>query len=1123
MRLFCCLVLVLPLLLAACSGIGRQGTIAQLRRQSIDIKEEKITGGLEKAMQSYERFLAETPSSAMAPEAIRRLADLKVEKEYGYVGDGVPAVKTTAALTAPEPAERKSLPLPQTQALPPVEQESEAGFEKRAASNLALPATPQPPADVIQGGDDLERAGPREAIVLYQKLLDQYPLYERNDQVLYQMSRAYEELGRIDEAMVVMDRLVREYPDSRYMDEVQFRRAEYFFTHRKFLDAEEAYKSIVDIGVSSSYYQLALYKMGWTFYKQELYEEAQHKFIALLDYKVSTGYDFEQTEDEIESKRIDDTFRVISLGFSYLGGAESVVEYFTSYGHRDYEDKLYENLGEYYYTKRRYADAVETYEAFISRNHFHRKSPLFHMRIVEINTAGGFPTLVIESKKLFAVNYGLKAEYWKYFEPSERPEVIAFLKTNLTDLAHHYHALYQNPKMAKEKTANFAEAQHWYRDFIASFPKEGETPAINYQLADLLLENRSFAAAAVEYEKTAYAYETHEQSSKAGYAAVYSYRQHLETASEEEKLVVKKEIVRTSLTFADTFPQHEKAAVVLGAAADDLYVMADYEQSLAVGRKLLDQFPAADIDVKRSAWLVVAHSSYELKSYADAEAGYVRVLDLLPKNDESRSGLFNNLAASIYKQGEEARTAEDYGTAARHFLRVGVMAPTSDIRATAEYDGAAALIQLKEWDRAATVLIAFRTNFPGHELQPEVTTKIAYVYREDGKLALAAGEYERIETESDDPEIRRDALQVAADLYMEAEDKVNALKVYRRYVDYFPKPLDVHVETRHKIAEILKEQPKRNEYLKELKEIVSLDANAGDQRTDRIRYLAARAALELAEVGYIQFTEVRLVKPFQTNLSRKQKLMKQSTREFSRLIDYEVGEVTAAATFYLAEIYAHFRKALMESERPVLGFDIHRVQPGDTLSAIARQYETSVERIARENNLNSSGIIAAGKNLKIPRGLNPVELEEYELAIEEQAYPFEEKAIQVHESNLELMALGIYNEWVDKSLKKLARFIPARYDKPEEESGVMTSLESFSYILAVPQPEVEKAAAETPAKEEKDSSETQPDRETDGAEPREDEASATAETAATVAGTQDPAGETGQPAVLPAATEQSED
>ena len=37
---------------------------------------------------------------------------------------------------------------------------------------------------------------------------------------------------------------------------------------------------------------------------------------------------------------------------------------------------------------------------------------------------------------------------------------------------------------------------------------------------------------------------------------------------------------------------------------------------------------------------------------------------------------------------------------------------------------------------------------------------------------------------------------------------------------------------------------------------------------------------------------------------------------FGRLVDYEVGEVTAAATFYMAEIYSDFSRALIESERP---------------------------------------------------------------------------------------------------------------------------------------------------------------------------------------------------------------
>ena len=90
-------------------------------------------------------------------------------------------------------------------------------------------------------------------------------------------------------------------------------------------------------------------------------------------------------------------------------------------------------------------------------------------------------------------------------------------------------------------------------------------------MADLLLENRSFGEAAVEFEKTAYNYPSHAQSSTAGFAAVAAYREQLSATAPENQDAVKREVVRSSLTFADTFPEHEKAAIVLGAAADDLY------------------------------------------------------------------------------------------------------------------------------------------------------------------------------------------------------------------------------------------------------------------------------------------------------------------------------------------------------------------------------------------------------------------------------------------------------------------------------------------------------------------------------------------------------------------------
>src|SRR3972149_9789926 len=86
-RLFLC---AAPLMLAACASVSDRdrNTIAMLRNVQTEIKEEKIEGGLEKAMLSYQRFLEDTPDSALTPEAIRRLADLKIQKEYGTLAAG---------------------------------------------------------------------------------------------------------------------------------------------------------------------------------------------------------------------------------------------------------------------------------------------------------------------------------------------------------------------------------------------------------------------------------------------------------------------------------------------------------------------------------------------------------------------------------------------------------------------------------------------------------------------------------------------------------------------------------------------------------------------------------------------------------------------------------------------------------------------------------------------------------------------------------------------------------------------------------------------------------------------------------------------------------------------------
>jgi len=86
-------------------------------------------------MLSYQRFLEDTPDSSLTPEAIRRLADLKIKKNTAPSRRGWG--RGGRRHCPPEPAtRRRSLRSPRTVGADlahiPVHDASEADFEKRA-------------------------------------------------------------------------------------------------------------------------------------------------------------------------------------------------------------------------------------------------------------------------------------------------------------------------------------------------------------------------------------------------------------------------------------------------------------------------------------------------------------------------------------------------------------------------------------------------------------------------------------------------------------------------------------------------------------------------------------------------------------------------------------------------------------------------------------------------------------------------------------------------------------------------------------------------------------------------------------------------------------------------------
>jgi tetratricopeptide (TPR) repeat protein len=400
--------------------------------------------------------------------------------------------------------------------------------------------------------------------------------------------------------------------------------------------------------------------------------------------------------------------------------------------------------------------------------------------------------------------------------------------------------------------------------------------------------------------------------------------------------------------------------------------------------------PAPPAAQRRVAWTVVAHTSFEKGAFADAERGYGEVLALTPEKDATRAALTERLAASVYKQGEAARAQGQLPDAIGHFKRVASVAPASGVRATAQYDAAAAMLALKEWDNAARTLEDFRERYPKHPLQDEVTAKLAVAYVEKGNWTQAAGELEKMAAANKDPQLARAGLWQAAEMYEKGGARAPAARAYERYIKQYPAPLEPALEARYRLARVAREDGNAARELALMKEVQRADLTAGGARTDRTRYLGGMATLALAKPLADEYRKVALVEPLKRQLKLKKDRMEMALKAYAAAADYGIAEVSTAATYQTAELYRDFGKALMTSQRP--------------------------------------------------KGLKRDELEQYNVMLEEQAFPFEEKAIEVHEVNAKRTANGIYDKSVRDSITALGQLRPARYGKVERAEGTVDAI-----------------------------------------------------------------------------------
>ncbi len=907
----------------------------------------------------------------------------------GITSDNQPTLKVLAS---------RSIDLPADPGVPTDEGKAIAAYREFQA---AAPRAPQRAQALRRLGDlEMDRLDRRQeegtaqpaeyraAVERYESVLKAYPNDPGNDRVLYQLARAHEQAGSLESALKTLDQLVAKHPQTLHKDEAQFRRGELLFTTKAYPVAEAAFAAVLRSPERTPYHERALYMQGWSQFKQARLEEALGSFMGVLDAQLANRGDASLEElpglTRAERELIEDTFRVSSLSLQQLQGAASIAPLMTTPERRSYEFRVYQQLGELYLTQERVKDAAETFGAFARLHPRHAQAPRLQARVIDIYAGQGFAQLALEAKRDYVQRYGANSEFRRDNPQAWAREAQPLLQQHLIELARHHHALFQK----QAQVADMQEAERWYRQWLGVFPQHAQAPQNTFLLAELMAEARRPADAVPLYEKAAYDFAPHARSADAGYAALLGYAAQVKALQGDQRKPLQKASADSARRFAGAFPKDPRTGAVLADAADTLSALGEGEAAAQVAQQVLGLQPAAPEPAQRLALTVLAHRAFEQKDFARAEQSYVRLAAMPTADAQQRADLEERLAASIHQQGEQARKDGKLAEAAQHFERVGTVAPRSSHRAAAQVDQAAVQIAMKNWEGAARTLESFRQQHPNHALAADVAPKLAAVYLELNRPAQAAAEFERLASSSPQPEVARSALWQAAELHQKAGASSAAAKAYEQYVRRYPAPLESATAARWQLTQMAQADGQSAKALAWARELKQTEEQGAEQRTPRTRAWSARASLALAAPALQEYRQVALVEPLARQLKLKKTRMENVLQAYASASESGIAEVVTEATFKTAALYQDFGRALLAAPRP--------------------------------------------------KGLKKAEAEQYVVMLEEQAFPFEEKAAELHELNARRTTQGLWDDNIRDSLHALAQLRPARWGRTEKAERPVT-------------------------------------------------------------------------------------
>jgi TolA-binding protein len=909
----------------------------------------------------------------------------------------------------------------------------------------------------------------------YQQLLTKFPDRAENEEIQYQLAKALDLQGNLKQSLQQIESLLNKYPNSQYAAELNFRRGDIYYNLQHYTKALASYQAVLSAKNNQPYYINSEYMSAWSLFKMNHLAEADVKFIRLLDYIVALEK-VQPNEKEFSfaklNKRyvslVNDIQRVLSISFSQQKQSESLVNLVTNETIAPYLSHLYlyrhllfKNLADFLVKNELKYDAELTYQAFIKLAPNSLWAARYYLNLMDLYKVQGKFNAIRELKISYVQQYGLQSEFWQQGLTATPAQSVN--KTVLMDeiLPNLLYFSYQQSRYLYAKAQSLAEgdldsnlnenqvdkhenlipmayknAAKWLKLYLAlaKLPEAGELIkqlpeskgllADEFLFADASFEAKNYNEALQSYEYIAYLSPqtalTHnaqlsELRKDAAFASTITVRALLSQNQHNKAQVESLELKRNQLdkAYIARYPEDKNAVNLAVLQAQYAFANQDhhgltyytqfiltYHNALAVNWQKLSKSALKQVQI---ASQLQANDVYRqaanqpdktiVSFYAEAEKNYELALRFVANDNVLKSKMRELLAACIYFQGQHLKASQPL-LAVQHLLRLAKQVPESTYRINAQFDAANLLLENKQWQQAITELLSFQQAYPEHEFSQSIPAKLAHAYEQLQQWQLAAEQYLVMVNQSAKAkstanakdqqaltELMREAQYSAAELYEKAGNINKAITTFRTYAHNYPEPFAIAQEVRFKMSEFYKETHEPNKQYFWYRKLIKFHDLAITQQKSTVRstYLASIAALGLGEAHQQTFEYTKLTLPLKKSLKRKQNAMKLAISYYQKLLSYQLAEFVPHGTYNLAQMYHQLAADVLASQRP--------------------------------------------------KNLDELALEEYNLLLEEIADPFDEKAIEIHQSNAQRAWQNVYDVWVAKSFASLAQLSPALYNR----------------------------------------------------------------------------------------------